>query len=633
MLDLMRRHARSWLIKMVLGGIIVTFIFWYGWSGPGPQSRSYAAKVNDTVITYDYFGTIYNSEQEKLRLRYKGGLPPDLAEKLDLKKQVLDRLVNQALLVQEAERLGMAVTDEDLAIDIRTNPVFQRNGVFDERIYMEYLRAVKLTPALYEDLRRQELLMQQVVRLLTDSVKMDPDEIKRFWHFHNDKLVLSMLLIKTDRDGAGPPPDPATLESYFKKNQAKYEVPQTLNLQYVAFSWRDLQKDISVTDEEARSYFEMHPKEFITPERIRASHILLKVPPGASEEKTLEVKKKAEALLARAKGGADFHKLAAAESEDSSTASRGGDLGFFSKNTLNPELEKAAWQLEVGQVSDPVRTDQGFELLRLEEKKPETQLAFEIAKEPIIKKLIETRARKKVSDVAEEFYEKVYRTEDLEGQANKHGLEVKRADFVTRHGGLPDVGEDPKITEEAFQLKTGEVSRMIRSDDSYVLLKLIDKNKERTPGLEEVRSTVEQDYLKEQAVLAAREKAQEVIRALKSEPDKPDKVSARDHLTWQQLNPVTRTARFIPELGNAPAVNEMLTTVTTDAPLFPDPIPVTGGMAVVRLTNVERAADEQYAKDTVFDNWVLEVRKTEFLKGWLQVLESRSKIDITEKIL
>jgi len=195
------------------------------------------------------------------------------------------------------------------------------------------------------------------------------------------------------------------------------------------------------------------------------------------------------------------------------------------------------------------------------------------------------------------------------------------------------VGDDPKIMEEAFQLKTGEVSRMIKSDDNYVLLKLIDKNKERIPGFEEVRSKVEQDYLKEQAIATATEKAQEVIRALKAEPDKPDKVSARFHLNWQKLDPVTRTARFIPELGNSPEVNEMLTTVTTEAPLFPDAIPVEGGMAVVRLTGIEQATEEQYTKDKVFDSWVLEVRRTEFLKGWLQVLESQSKIDIPEKLL
>jgi len=632
-LDLMRRHARSWLIKVALGGIIIVFVFWYGWSGPGSQSRSYAAKINNTVISRDYFETVYGSEQEKLRLRYKGGLPPEVSDKVNLRKEVIERIVNQALLVQEAERLGLTVTDQDLATDIRANPGFQRDGVFDERIYKEYLSAIRLRPAFYEDLRRQELLAEQVVRLLTDSVKMDPEEVKRFWHFHNDKLVLSMLLIKPEREGAGSSPDVATLESYYKKNQSKYEIPQTLNLQYVVFSWRDMQKDISVTDEEARSYYEMHPKEFVTPERIRASHIFLKVLPGASEESTLQVKKKAEALLARIKAGEDFSKVAAAESEDRSTASKGGDLGFFSKNTLNPELEKAAWQLEVGQVSDPIRTEQGYELVRVEEKKPETQLDFEVTKDSIVKKIAEAQARKKVNEVAEELYEKAYRTEDIEDPAAKFGLEVKRADFVTRYGRLPDVGDDPKIMEEAFQLKTGEVSRMIKSDDNYVLLKLIDKNKERIPGFEEVRSKVEQDYLKEQAIATATEKAQEVIRALKAEPDKPDKVSARFHLNWQKLDPVTRTARFIPELGNSPEVNEMLTTVTTEAPLFPDAIPVEGGMAVVRLTGIEQATEEQYTKDKVFDSWVLEVRRTEFLKGWLQVLESQSKIDIPEKLL
>jgi len=188
--------------------------------------------------------------------------------------------------------------------------------------------------------------------------------------------------------------------------------------------------------------------------------------------------------------------------------------------------------------------------------------------------------------------------------------------------------------EEAFQLKTGETSRMMRAGDSYVLLKLEEKNKERVPEYSEVRVTVEQDFVKEQALMAARKKAQEVIQALKSAAADPAEVAEKFGLKWQQLEPVARTASFIPQLGNAQEVNEMLTTVTKAVPLFPDPVPVTGGVAVVRLTGVESASEDQYAKDAAaFDNWVLEVRKTEFIKGWIQLLESRSKIDINEKLM
>ena len=221
-LDLMRKHARSWFIKVALGAIIVTFVFIYGYSGPEEKSRNYVAEVNGTVITADYFYKVYESELEKIRLRFGGSLPPDLLEKLNLKKSVVQGLVNQALLLQEADRLGFIATDEDVVKDIKSNPVFQREGTFDIGIYRAYLNNVKLTPSTYEKFRKQELLEQQVVRLLTDAVKTDPEEIKRLWHFQNDKLALSVLLIKADRTTEKVAGDPKDLEAFFKEHQAKY---------------------------------------------------------------------------------------------------------------------------------------------------------------------------------------------------------------------------------------------------------------------------------------------------------------------------------------------------------------------------------------------------------------------------
>ena len=145
MLDLMRKHARSWFIKVALGAIIVTFVFIYGYSGPEEKSRNYVAEVNGTVITADYFYKVYESELEKIKLRFGGSLPPDLLEKLNLKKSVVQGLVNQALLLQEADRLGFIATDEDVVQDIKSNPVFQREGTFDIGLYRAYLNDVKLS--------------------------------------------------------------------------------------------------------------------------------------------------------------------------------------------------------------------------------------------------------------------------------------------------------------------------------------------------------------------------------------------------------------------------------------------------------------------------------------------------------
>jgi peptidyl-prolyl cis-trans isomerase D len=629
----MRKHARSWLIKVALGGIIIVFVFWYGWSGPVEEQRNKVAEVNGTVITRDHFNVVYRSEEEKIRLRFKEGIPQGLLDKLNLKEKVLKGLVNQQLLIQEAKRLGLIATNEDLVEDIRSNPLFQRNGVFDQSIYAGYLRQIKLNPSAYEQLRRQELLEAQVVALLTDAVKTDPQEIKNLWHFQNDRLILSMLVVSAEKAQDKATISPEALEAYFKKNQKKYEFPPSVDLQYVSFSWQDFQKDFSVDEAEARSFYANHPPEFVEPERIRARHILLKVPEDADKEKVEEIRKKMDEILARIKGGEEFEQVAAAESQDESTAGKGGDLGFFSRGTMNPQMEDIAFKLEPGEISKPFKTKQGYELIKIEERKAEEPLDFEVVKEKIEKKLLEEKARKKVADVSESFYEKVYRMEDLEEPAKQFGLAVKKADSATKAQGLIEVGAEPQIMEEAFQLKTGEISKLIKSGDNFLVMKLVKKTPERLPQLDEVHRAVENDYLEEQALSAARKKAEEIIEALKESPEDSDAVAKRFGLRWEKLDPVSRTTGLVPRLGSSPEVIEMMTTISKAMPVFPIPLPLTGGVAVVHLTDEERASEELYEKERrAFERWIVEVRKAEFLQGWLRILEERSQITLAKNL-
>jgi peptidyl-prolyl cis-trans isomerase D len=631
----MRKHARSWLIKVALGGIIIVFVFWYGWSGPGEKSQTFAAKVNGTVISYDQFYNFYESELEKVRLRFGGALPPDLVEKVNLKKNVIMGLVHQLLILQEASRLGMFVTDEDLIRDIKLNPQFQRDGMFDPGIYRAYLQTIKLTPTMYEQTRKQELLEDQLVRLLTDSVKTDPEEIKRWWHFQNDKVVLAVLRLNAEVKETQEI-DQRALESYFRKNERKYEIPQSLNLRYVVFSWSDLQKNIDVSEEEIREYFVMHPKEFLTPEKLRVRHILLRIPQGSDEKTSSEILQKAKDLSTRIKSGEDFENFARTESQDAATADKGGDLGFITKGTLAPEFEETAYKLEAGGVSEPVKTQQGYHLIKVEEKQPEVALAFESVRDDIRAKLLETKARKKVASVAEDFYEQVYRTEDLEGQAKKFGFSTREQNFVSKMGALDPVGADQDVIEEAFRLKTGETSKMIKSGDHYVITSLVERNKERMPSLEEVKAQVTKDFLNDRALMDAERKADELIRALKEAPEKADEMRVKMGLTWETLDPISRTTGYVPLLGSSPEVTEMLSTVSEVSPVFPRPLisPDANAALVVKLTGMEKASEEQFQKDVqAFENWVSEVRKTEFLKGWIKLLENRSKVEINDKLL
>ena len=216
---------------------------------------------------------------------------------------------------------------------------------------------------------------------------------------------------------------------------------------------------------------------------------------------------------------------------------------------MNPQLERAGAKLEVGKVSEPIRTDQGYDILMVTDKIPEKQLDFDAVKDKIIEKLLREKSQKQVITDAEDFYEMVYRSEELETAAQKFGFEVHKAENVTKAGGIPGVGSLAKVMDEAFDLKTDEISRLLKSDDTFVVLKLLSKTKERIPELEEVRSFVEKDFRKQQTLANASKRAEEIIQALKDKSANPEEIAAKYGLKWEDLDAVSRTAGIVPRLG------------------------------------------------------------------------------------
>lgn len=634
MLDLMRRHASSWIIKIALFGIIVVFIFFFGWGGPGDVSKNFAAKVNGTIITYDQFYGMYENQVELMRSRFRGSLPPDFIEKMNLKKVVLEGMVDQLILLQEAEKLGLKVTDEDIIYSVKNSPEFQNNGVFDPSIYQAYLNTLKMSAAIFEQNRRQELLEHQVARLIVDSVKTDEKEIETLWHFQNDKLVLSTLLVRPKDAITQKDIDQKELEAFFKGRVSRYEIPPSIKIQYVVFSWRDLAKKMNVTDEEALAYFNTNPKEFIVPEKRHVRHILLKTPRDIDPKDREEIRAKAEMIKGRIVNGEDFATLAKSESQDEGSQANGGDLGFLTQGSMSSAFDQTAFKLKVGELSNPVKTEQGYHIIKVEAINEESQKSFEESKQRIIDKLLEERAKKQVTGDAEHFYELVYRSENLVDNTKKLGFEIQLADNVLKESGLPFLQNDAKTMDEIFQLRSGEISKLFRIGDEYAIAQVLEKRKERIPTLEEVRTLVENDFIKEQEILSATKKAESIIEALLKAPGDFEAIAKHNKLEWTDLDPISRTSGFVPSLGKSPSVSEMLATLSMSAPIFGQPVIVADGAAVVRLTRVDRASDELFAKEsTAFRAWVSEVRKTELLKGWIRTLKDKASIELNQKLM
>ncbi|MEW6350008.1 MAG: SurA N-terminal domain-containing protein [Thermodesulfobacteriota bacterium] len=633
-LDLMRKHARSWFIKAVLAGVIITFILWYGAPDRGGDRERVLAEVNGETISQEAFDTVYRRQVEAIQRRFQGSIPEGALEKMNLKKNVLQQMINEKLLTREAARLGFFVTEDDLVRDIKSSPTLQRDGVFNEQLYRAFLAAQRMTAQLYEVDRKREMTEEQVIRLVIDGIKTDAQEVKEFWHFQNDKLILTYLQISAEPSPEGAELDQKAVTSFYEKNRERYEIPESVNLEQVVFSWKDLAKKINVDDDEARTYHKNNPKEFVIPEKVKLRQIMLGVPLDAGEEVDKATKEKAAALRARIEKGEAFETLAQTESQDKDTADKGGELGLFDAGNMSPEFEAAVKDLNAGEVSQPVRTALGYHLLKLDERKPEGIQSFDEVKPKIVDSLVEKKARAEVDREADAFYEDVYRSEDLDGPAKKFGFEVKKAESVTRAGGIPDMGRSKEALDEAFQIKEGEISKLIRSGDTFAVFKVTTKTPARVPELQEVRSAVEKDFRADEALARARKKAEHIIAELKKNPKEFEETAKKSGLTWTEIEPVARTATMVPQLGNTPEIHEMMVTVSAAAPLFASPVTTPGGIGIVRLSRIEKAGDEAYQKAAPgFKQFYERVRRTEFVQGWLKVLEDQSKITIHDKKL
>ncbi|MGC8604036.1 MAG: peptidylprolyl isomerase, partial [Desulfomonilaceae bacterium] len=355
---------------------------------------------------------------------------------------------------------------------------------------------------------------------------------------------------------------------------------------------------------------------------------------NASDQDKESIKQKADRLEQELKSGGDFQKLARTNSDDEATASKGGDLGWITKGSLNSAIEDVAFNLKKGEISSPILTDRGYHIIVLQDRVDEIEKPFAEVKDEIIQRLKDEQAKKRIARFADDFYEQVYRSENLPVEAKKFGIRLEIADSVTKDGGIPGAAEDPTFSREVFELKTGEVSKLLHDGDHFFIAQLLEKKSERIPSLSEVRSLVLKDYVKDQGLATTMKEADRLIEALSKDSSKADKILKQKGFTWETLDPVSRTAGFVPQLGKSNLVSEMLTSISQAAPLFTTPINTTAGVAIVRLAKIEPASEEDYEKGaTEFRNWVLEVRRTEFLKGWLRMLRDRSNIDINQKLL
>jgi|SRR5579864_228385 len=494
---------------LVLGGSMLLYLVPQG-PATGEVSTDTVAKVGDESVT------VQDIQQQLSQVERGNQVPP--AFRGFYAQQILQGLIFQKEIEYEAKRLGITVSDQERADRIKLYlPMAFSGGSFvgmDQYASLVQQRT-QLTVQDFEERIRQELLVEKFRKLVTDGISVGPAELQDGYRYKNEKVKLDYALIKPEELEAKITPSDAEIKAEYEKNKAKYLVPERRSVRYALLDANQLRQSMQIPEDTLKQQYQANIQQYEVPDRVHLLQIMFKTF-GKTDAEVEEVKKHAEDVLKQAKKGAKFDELAKKYSEDA-TKDKGGDLGWVGHNQMAPELEKAAFSIGVGQISDLIRTQYGFHVIKVVEKETKHTKPFEEVKDSIRTPLLLSAADKQASDTADQLSAAIRRSNkiSLDDLAKQYHLTLGQTRPLSASDPILELGNSQDVKDEIFRLRGGELSVPIRNDRGYVVLALKDSFPAHQGLLDEVRDRVISDLKKEQSVQQAKTKADELVRRVK----------------------------------------------------------------------------------------------------------------------
>ena len=636
MLDRMRRH-RNWL-KWSLGLVVLAFIIFYipdflgsggSWSGGAPGLRDAVAEVEGRPITVAEFRRAYYAQLQAYRNAYGGSLNEQLLKQLGVDRQILQQLVDEQAALAEAERLGIRVSDAEVRERIVRVPAFQENGQFiGEDRYRQLLgmQNPPMTTAEFEDGMRRNILFEKLRDAVTAWITVSDVEVDREFRRRNEQVKLQLVSFPADKFREGLTATDAELAAYFDGHKEEFRIGEKRKIRFVTVDVQTLRGRVAVAPTDVERYYNDNIEQYSTPEQVRASHILLKTE-GKDEA---AVRAQAEQVLAEVRAGGDFAALATKYSEDDGSKANGGDLDFFGRGRMVPEFEQVAFSLQPGAVSDLVKTQYGFHIIKVVEKRAGSVRPLEEVRDQITEQLKWDRAQQQASDLVNQLAAEIKGPADLDAVAKTRGLAVQESGFFLREEPVAGIGPSPEAAAEAFSLEQGKVGQPVRTAGGYAILTVTGRQDSRLPKLDEVKDRLREAVLRQKALEAARQKALSVVASLKSAPDFEQAAKA----AGLEVKATERVARgaALPDIGASPEADAAAFALTTGA--VSDP--VTAGSAVAILRLAERkdvTANEVTAGRDALRAEMLNAERGRFFSSYMTKAKARMNIRIDREAL
>jgi len=626
MLSLMRKHAGTWMIKIILGAIVVVFVFW-GVGSYTSRRTGRVASVNGTIITLDDYRISYRNLVEQVRQSFGKNLNEELIEMLQIRKRALDQLIDRSLMQQAAEKFKLTVSDEELAESIRNIGAFQTAGVFDNRRYINTLNSNKLVPETFEVQQRDALIIDKLQAFVSGNIKVTDLEAEQWYIWNNTEVDIDYVMLEPQRYKDIEPTD-EEIRNYFDQHKDAYKTDPQIKVRYLHFKPEDFADKVTVSEDDIQDYYESNPEKFKSPKTVEARHILIKLNPDANAEEVENARQRIETVLDMAKGGQDFAELAKKYSEGP-TKAQGGNLGAFRREAMVKPFADKAFSMKPGEISEPVRTRFGWHIIKVEKVNPEKTSSLSEARDDILNNLKADLSKNLAYDEAEAVYDASFEGRDLDTIAGDRNLKILTTALFSQKTPPAEIKNGAPFTSFAFSLPVNEISGVQDFGDGYYLIEVLEQVPAQISELEAVEAKVKEDLVKENQDARARDEADMILTELKD--GQPFAVVGEKFKLAPKKTGFFKRNDSIPTIGFERDLARTAFGLSDNDKLPEEVIKGQKGYFVISFRERQKPSLEGFEKEKTEIKERLRQQKTaKTFDAWLTLLKNESLITIEE---
>lgn len=517
MLQTIHDKLRGVFATTILTALGVVFIFWGVEAKIGTFTKAQGIEVNGTELNVQDVRRDYQAELSRYQAAFgAAGLPEEMRGQLQ--KSALDKAVLSELVRQRTQKLRFVASDKEVLEIIQQVPAFQVDGKFSADAYHAALRSAALRPDQFEREQREFAVARQLDRGISSSAFVLPAEMNRRIALMNESRDIAWVTIPAAEFLPQVALDEAALKAWYDGHQSLYMTEEQASVEYVELSLDAMASAATVTESQMREFYETNKERFSTPGRRHARHILIAINDGDEAAAAAKAKK----VYERARAGEDFAKLAKELSDDAGSAGAGGDLGWALRSDFVPAFADAVWAMKPGDLSEPVRSEFGFHIIKLEAAENDSTKSFEEVRAQIEPEVQRAEVEKAFGDKQEMLDTLAFESAgNLAEVAQKLKLPVKRIERFTRAGG-GELGNNPALIEAVFapEVLSGSELRTVELSQGHVVAVRVAVHRPAAARpFEEVRDQVTTAARLDAARRLAAEKAKAVAAGLSAGGD------------------------------------------------------------------------------------------------------------------